>query len=374
MPVKPARWMTGRHDRRSKWVIRSACPADEERPRYRRLVSSGDGSAPGDQLWRLLRGPLASWALFTVVDLAIADELAARGPTPVEELARNTGADADVLNRLLRTLATEGVFAEREPRTFANTASSELLCRGASPWCDAFVVYGSVYRALAELPRAARTREPMFETVAGIDWWKFLERNPALGETFNRLMQGGAQDRVGLIADLEWRDGDTVVDVGAGNGTLLIELLQRQPGLRGVAFDLPEVAREAEQRIDAADLSERCRVVAGNFFDGVPPGGDAYVLAKVLHDWDDAPAAHILGNIRAAAPAHARILVIDAVVSPGNEPDDAKWTDIVMLALVNGRERSEHEWRSLLASTGFEVERVSEELVEATPATLGTAE
>ncbi len=164
---------------------------------------------------------------------------------------------------------------EQEPRTFANTPSSELLCRGAGPWCDAIIVYGSVYQALAELPRAARTREPMFERVAGADWWTFLERNPALGEAFNRLMQAGAQERVELIADLEWRDGATVVDVGAGNGTLLIELLQRRPTLRGVVFDLPEVVREAQQRIDAAGLSERCRIVAGSFFDSVPPDGDA---------------------------------------------------------------------------------------------------
>ena len=341
--------------------------AVEQCPRYRRVVSS-DGSAPEEQLWRLVRGPLASWALFTMVDLGVADALAARGPTPVEELAQQTGADAGVLKRLLRTLATEGVFEEQEPGTFANTASSELLCRGAGPWCDAIVVYGSVYRALAELPRAARTREPMFEGIGGADWWTFLERNPALGETFNRLMQAGAQGRVGLLAGLEWREGATVVDVGGGNGALLIELLQRRPTLRGVVFDLPEVVREAEQRIDAAGLGERCRVVAGSFFDGVPPDGDAYVLAKVLHDWDDEPAARILRNVRVAAPAHARILVVDAVVSPGNEPDDAKWTDLVMLALVNGRERSEHEWRSLLASTGFEVERVSDQLVEASPA------
>ncbi len=340
---------------------------------FRRVVSPSDGTAPDEQLWRLVRGPLASWALFTVVDLGVADELAARGPTPVEELAQQIGADVGVLNRLLRTLATEGVFVEQEPRMFANTPSSELLCRGAGRWCDAIVVYGSVYQALAELPRAARTREPMFEKVAGADWWTFLERNPALGETFNRLMQAGAQKRVDLIADLEWRDGATVVDVGAGNGTLLIELLQRRPTLRGVVFDLPEVVREAQQRIDAAGLSGRCRIVAGSFFDSVPPDGDAYILAKVLHDWDDEPAARILRNVRAATPAHARIAVVDAIVSPGNEPDDAKWTDLVMLALVNGRERSEHEWRSLLASTGFQVERVSDQLVEATPAKAVTA-
>ena len=334
-------------------------------------MSSYESGAPAECLWRLLRGPLASWALFTVVDLAVADELAARGPSAVEELAQQAGADADVLYRLLRTLATEGVFTEHEPRRFANTPSSELLCRGAGPWRDAVVVYGNVYRALAELPHAVRTREPMFQQAAGSDWWAFLEQNPVLGETFNQLMQGGARERVGLIADLDWEDGATVIDVGGGNGTLLIELLRLRPTLRGIVFDLPEVAREAEQRIDAANLGERCRVAPGSFFDAVPPGGDAYVLAKVLHDWDDEPAARILRNVRAAAPDRARILVVDAVVSPGNEPDDAKWTDLVMLALVNGRERSEHEWRSLLASTGLEVKRVSDQLVEAVPARLG---
>jgi hypothetical protein len=330
-------------------------------------VGPDDGHTPDDELWRLLRGPLASWALVAVIDLGVPDALAEHGPTPVDELARQTGAHPDVLIRLLRLLATEGVFGEEEPRRFVNTPTSELLCRGRTSWPDAFVVYTNVYRALAELPRAARTGEPMFEKVAGAGWWTFLERNPTLGETFNRLMEAGAQQRVEAIADVPFRDGDTVVDVGGGNATLLVELLQRRPALRGVVFDLPEVAREAEQRIQRAGLNDRCRVVAGSFFDEVPPGGDAYVLAKVLHDWDDQAAARILRNVRAAAAAHARILILDAVVAVGNEPDDAKWTDIVMLALVNGRERSESEWRSLLASTGFAVERASAELVEAVP-------
>ena len=123
--------------------------------------------------------------------------------------------------------------------------------------------------------------------------------------------------------------------------------------------------REASARITAAGFDDRCHVVAGSFLESVPSHGDVYVLAKVLHDWDDDHATRILRNVRAAAPEHARLLIIDAVVGDGNEPDDAKWTDLVMLALVNGRERSEPEWRALLAAGGFVPTRFSDSLVEA---------
>ena len=135
--------------------------------------------------------------------------------------------------------------------------------------------------------------------------------------------------------------------------------------LRGVVFDHPEVAVEAEARVEAAGLSDRCRVVSGSFFDAVPTGGDMYLLAKVLHDWDDAAAIRILGTVRAAAPHHARLLVIDSVVPAGNAPHPSKALDLVILSLVNGRERGEDEWTQLLEVSGFRLVSISDGLVQA---------
>ena len=171
-------------------------------------------------------------------------------------------------------------------------------------------------------------------------------------------MVQGTERRVDLLAALEWRGDETVVDVGGGNGTLLAELLRRHPGLRGIVFDLPETVR------DEAALGERCTFVAGSFFDSVP-AGDVYVLSTILHDWPDAQAVTILRTIRATAPAHARLLVLDAVVPAGNEPHGAKWLDLLMLTLFAGRERDEAQWHALLAGAGFEPIRIGERLIEA---------
>ena len=160
------------------------------------------------------------------------------------------------------------------------------------------------------------------------------------------------------LAGLEWRADEVVVDVGGGNGSLLVELVDRQPGLRGIVFDLPETNR------DETALGDRVEFVAGDFFDRVP-AGDVYVLSTILHDWDDDRAGTILRTIRTSAPADGRLLVIDAVIQPGNEAHGAKWLDLLMLALLGGRERDEAQWRALLGGAGFETVHVQDGLIEA---------
>ena len=318
---------------------------------------------PQARIWELMRGFMATQALYVAARLGVADELAG-GPRPVREIARSAGADPDAVHRFLRALAGEGVFAEVEPGVFRNTPASELL-RRENAWHDFALLFGtSWYRAFAEALHAARAGEATFPRVFGTDWWTWLAQNPEEGARFNRAMQG--EGTAEHFADVEWRGDETVVDVGGGNGALLIALLRSRPVLRGVVFELPEVAREAEERVAEAGLSDRCRVVAGSFFDGVPEGGDTYVLSTVLHDWDDEAAGAILRNVRAAAPDHTRVLIADAVIQPGNDPAGAKWLDLLMLVLLRGRERTEEEWRALLAGAGFRLERV-EPVLEAVP-------
>jgi hypothetical protein len=309
--------------------------------------------APETQIWDLLRGALETRALAIVADLGIHESLAA-GPRHVDELAAGSGADADTVHRLLRALASDGVFAEMEPGVFRNTEASELLC--VSGWSEfAHLFGGPWYLAVGELRPDGKAS---FPEVFGTDFWAWLREHPDERARFDRAMEQGEGSRIERLESVGWRGDELVVDVGGGSGSLLAELLERHSEMRGIVFDLPETSRD-EQR-----FGERLEFVEGSFFEHVP-AGDVYLLSTILHDWDDDEAAAILRTIRASASSDARLVVLDAVVPPGNEPFGAKWLDLLMLALVEGRERIEEQWRALLADGGFEPVRVDERLIEA---------
>ena len=309
---------------------------------------------PESRIWDILRGGLATRTLALVADLRVADALA-EGPRPVEDVAREVGADPDTLHRLLRALASEGIFAEEERGMFRNTESSEVLRHGDG-WDDFAHLFGGAWlRAVAELDASS---EPPFPRIFATDFWSWLAENPDERAAFDRAMVQGGEDRVERLAALDWRGDELVVDVGGGNGSLLIGLLRQQPDLRGIVFDLPETNR------NEAALGDRIEFVAGDFFERVPLG-DVYILSTILHDWDDRRAAAILRMIRAAAPTDARLIVIDSVVPSGNESHGAKWLDLLMLTLFGGRERDETQWRALLGGAGFEPVRIEDRMIEA---------
>jgi hypothetical protein len=308
---------------------------------------------PEELLRDILRGALATRVLAIAADLHVPEALA-HGPRPVEEVARELGADPDTLRRVLRALASDGVFAEQEPGVFGNTPASELL--GRDGWNDFAHFYGGIWhRSAGELEPSG---EQSFPQTYGTDFWTWLASHPEERAAFDRAMVQGVEQRVERLVALDWRGDETVVDVGGGNGSLLLELLKRQPGLRGIVFDLPETNR------DEASLGERCTFVAGSFFETVPLG-DVYVLSTTLHGWDDERAAAILRTIHAAGSFDTRLVILDSVVPPGNDPHYAKWLDLLLLALQGGRERTETQWRELLGDTGFEPVRIDERLIEA---------
>jgi hypothetical protein len=311
---------------------------------------------PEAVLWDFLRGATMTKALAIVTDLRIAQALA-DGPKPIAELAREAGAHPDVLHRLLRALASDGVFAEEEPGVFRNTSTSELLL---SPgWTEFAHLFGGVfYQSIADLDRAARTGAATFPEAFGSDFWSWLAAHLEERAVFDRAMAGERWRKAERLAELEWGDGEIVVDVGGGNGALLIDLLRRRPGLRGIVFDLPETDRDEDA------LGPDIEFVAGSFFERVP-AGDAYLLSAIIHDWDDERATAILRTIRTAASPGARLLITESVIPPGNEPEGAKWLDLLMLVLAGGRERTEPEWRALLEGAGFEPVRIEDGMVEA---------
>jgi O-methyltransferase domain len=320
------------------------------------VVEQLSARLPEDVLWDFLRGALMTRALAIAADLGIAGSLV-DGPRRVDELARETGADPDRLRRVLRALASDGMFEEVEPGLFANTGASAMLA-GADGWGDFAHLFGGIwYRAVGALETTAGA--PAFQRVFGAEFWSWLAEHPDERAAFDRAMVQNWQVRAERLSTIEWRGDETVVDVGGGNGSMLLALLQQQPRLRGIVLDLPETVRD-----EAALAEHRIAFVAGSFFEGVP-AGDVYLLSTILHDWDDEPAAAILRTLHAGAPDHARLIVIDAVVEPGNEPDGAKWLDLLLLATFAGRERDEAQWRALLDETGWEPVRLTDGLIEA---------
>jgi SAM-dependent methyltransferase len=312
--------------------------------------------APEAVLWDFLRGAMMTKALALAADLGIAEELA-DSPRRVDELAHESGADADVLHRQLRALASDGVFAEEEPGVFGHTDASRLLLKPG--WTEFAQLFGGVfYDAVADLDRAAGSGTATFPDRFGEEFWPWLAAHPEERAVFDRAMAGERWRKAERLAELEWRDGESVVDVGGGNGALLLDLVRRRPELRGIVFDLPETER------DESEFGDRIEFVEGSFFERVPEG-DAYVLSAIIHDWDDERATAILHNIRAAARPGARLLVTESVIPPGNEPEGAKWLDLLMLVLAGGRERTEPEWRELLESAGLEPVRIENGMIEA---------
>jgi hypothetical protein len=312
---------------------------------------------PDEVIWNLLRGALTARAVAVVAELDVAGTLE-DGPRPTAELALEVGADEETLYRFLRALASDGVFVEHEPGVFGNTPASEAL-RAGGGWHAFAVLFGGVfYRGIGGLDASG---EASFPRMLRTDFWSWLEENPDQRALFDTAMEQGSERRVERFEAVEWRGDETVVDVGGGNGSLLAALLERRPGLRGIVFDLPETVR-AE-----AMLGDRIEFVEGSFFERVPEG-DVYVLSTILHDWDDEHAARILRTIRASTRSDSRLLIIDAVVPPGNEPGGGKWLDLVMLAVSQGKERGERQWRELLAAGGFEPVAFHQGLIETVPA------
>jgi hypothetical protein len=309
--------------------------------------------SPEAAIWEALRGAIVTRAVAIVADLRVADALG-DSERHVDALAHEVGADAETLYRLLRALASDSIFTEREPRIFANTPASDVL-RGDG-WRDFAHLFGGVWQAaIAALDASGR---PTFEDLHGSGFWSWLGAHPDERAAFDRAMEQGWESRLERLDSVGWRGDETIVDIGGGNGSLLLALLDRHRGLRGVVFDLPETVR------DDSAFGERCRFEPGDFFERVP-AGDAYVLSTILHDWDDDSALRILRTIRGAAPPGTRLILLEGTVEPGNDPDGSKWLDLLMLALFAGRERDEAQWRSLLDAGGFQVERLGGGVIEA---------
>lgn len=317
-------------------------------------------TSPQNQLARLLNGYWQTQAIYVAAKLGIAD-LLQQGPQSPEELANATGSHVPSLFRLLRALASLGVFAEDEAGRFGLTPMAEFLQTGVpgSKRATAVMLGEEHYRTWGELFTAVQTGENAFEKNFGMPFFEFLAQNPDKGRVFDEAMTSvHGRETEPMIDAYDFSEIETLADIGGGNGSLLSAVLVRYHDLQGMLFDLPGVIERAQQRIDAAGLTDRCRLLAGSFFEEVPAGADGYMLRHIIHDWDDEKATRILQNIVAVLPENGRVLVLDSVIPPGNEPFVGKHMDLSMMLIPGGQERTEEEFRQLFAAAGLTLERI----------------
>jgi hypothetical protein len=317
-------------------------------------------SPPPATLLQMMTGYWVSQAVYVAAKLGIAD-LLADGPVGCDHLAAATDTHAPSLRRVLRALASVGVFTEASPGSFTLTPLAELL-RTETPGSMralAIMYAEEQYRAWGELLHSVRTGEMAFDHQFGMGYFAYLAQHPEADRVFNEAMTGWTHQLVGAVVDTyDFSPFNTVVDVGGGYGTLLAAILRRNPGARGILFDQPHVVASAEEHLATSGVADRCTAVGGDFFAAVPAGGDAYVLAQILHDWDDERCVAILGQCRRAMPNHGKLLVVELVLPPGDEAFFGKWLDLHMLVLLGGRERTAAEYDALFRGAGFELARV----------------
>lgn len=324
------------------------------------------GSAPpSSTLLALLDGYRALQVLYVAAQLGIADFLR-DGPKNSVELAHASGAHAQSLHRLLRALASLAVIEERADGTFSLTPLGEHL-RSDVPGSlrPAFIFYGGRrhWTAWGQLLDSIKSGKTAFGNQSPGVFLEMAARNPEGARIFNDAMaalSGPVSESV--TAAYDFSAIGTLVDVGGGYGALLISVLLANPRVHGVLFDIAPVVEGARACIEAAGLKERCELVAGNAFESVPKGGDAYLLKWVLHDWNDDLCTSILTSCRTAMGDAGTLLLVERVVpqraTPNPQVANTFLSDLNMLLLSGGRERTEEEYRLLLAAAGFDLCRV----------------
>jgi hypothetical protein len=320
---------------------------------------------PARQVVDVLTGAWRAQALYAAAALKLPDHVTAGHDTP-ELLAAAAGADQDALERLMRLLTGMGVFEETPDGAWKPTPVSALL-RSDDPGSlrDMAVIYGEeFYEAWGKAVPAVRTGVSGFEHAFGLPLGAHLEKFPETARKFQRAMNAGSLFFEDVAADGEFAACRSVVDVGGGSGTLLAAVLRAHPHLEGVLFDLPHVVAGAAERLEREVGPGRWRTASGDVFEAVPPGGDVYLLSRILQDWDDERCARLLANIRAAMPDTGRLLIVERVIrSDGSEPLALLW-DVHLLMAAGGRERTLDAYRSLLAGAGLRLSSVKQAALE----------
>jgi hypothetical protein len=311
-------------------------------------------SSPVTQLRELIRGYQLTQLIYVAAKLGIADLLRG-GPKTTDQLAASSGTNTRNLYRVLRALASNGIFSESGDGLFELTPLAEPLQTGVldslSGW--AIISGGEWHRAWGDLVHNVVTGETAFDHEFEMGYWEYLAQNPQADEAFNQAMTDSNAMMLAAVVDAyNFDEIETIVDIGGGQGSLITAILKANPTIRGVLFDQPNVIASAGRTFQQEGVAGRCDLVGGDFFQGLPENGDAYVLQRIIHDWDDEHAIAILRSCRRAMAGDAKLLVVESVIPTGNEPSAGKLSDIMMIVLVDGVERTESEFRILFDAAG----------------------
>jgi hypothetical protein len=307
---------------------------------------------------QMASGHIVSNALYVACELQIPDHLVA-GPRTAADLALATGTDPQALGRVLRLLKGLGLFADAGEGRFTTTPLGASL-RSDDPGCARAMVRmlagPTMNRAIGELLHSVRTGGTGFEHAMGQAAFPYFAEHPEEAATFNDAMIGfhGAEPAA-VASAYDFSGIGTLVDVGGGTGNLLMTVLEANPAMRGIVYDQRYVAAQARVAMEKRGLASRCEFVEGNFFESIPPGGDAYLMSHIIHDWTEPQALTILANCRRAMGGKGRLLLVEMVVPTGAEMHPSKLLDLVMLTVAGGRERTAEEYRELYAQAGFEL-------------------
>jgi len=317
---------------------------------------------PYDVLFDMVIGKWISQALGTVVELGVPDRLA-KGARQCSDMARQAGVSEDGLYRLLRALASVGLFSESTGRRFKLTGMGQLF-RSDHPESLAgyarFVAHDSTWRPWGRLSHSVKTGMPAFDHVFDAPIFEYLSRNPEAAAVFDGAMTSLSAREARAASDAyDFKGVETLMDVAGGHGLLLATVLRRHKRMRGVLFDLPHVASGAAATFARVGITGRVRIESGDFFRELPSGADAIIMKHILHDWDDDSATRILQVCHRSLGPRGKVLIVDPVVPPGNTPHYGKLLDLEMLVLTpRGRERTKAEFARLLHGAGFRLSRV----------------
>ena len=353
----------------------SAAAVEQPQPQH---TASPQGPAPAQVVIGAGLGFIVSSCMQTLTRFEIPDRIA-KGTTKLAELAAQTGFSEDALYRILRVLEMAGLVRETPGRSFVLTDAGALL-RSDVPGSMKNIVHYMTnplhYRVYGSLTESLHRGKTPFEDVHGesvFQWFGRPEHRKEF-EAFHQAMVSFSGACIpAFLNSYDFTQFQTIVDLGGGLGGIIRAILKACPKVKGVIADLPEVAEQAKQAIAADNLSPRCSAVACDFFQSVPGGADAYFMKHILHDWSDQDSTRILKNIRAVILSNGKLILGEAVVPSDGTPHPAKLIDIEMMAFLQGRERTEPEWRALLSAAGFKLNRVIYtksplDLIEAVPA------
>ncbi|MDR4496484.1 MAG: acetylserotonin O-methyltransferase [Candidatus Scalindua sp.] len=324
-------------------------------------MNSEHTQSPCETLSHMIQGYKNSQLVYLAAKLGVADLLAA-GPKSADEIVISTGTNAQALCRIMNGFVWCGLVIQREDKLFELTSLGECLRSDASDSLkDEALFTGEILGpAWSAIHNTVKTGITGFDHFFGMGIFQYLTEHPEIGESFNKVMvKCTAAMSESVLAVYDFSPYREVVDVGGGFGALLTSILKKHPGIHGVLFDISSVIQGAKDRLEKEGLLNRCTIVAGDFFNSVPQGGDLYILKSIIHDWDEADCLRILKNCHKAMGTRGKILLVEWIMPEiVDNATNGVNLDLTMLMVSGGQERTEREYRALFDSAGFQLNRI----------------